>query len=66
MRMVPDRTGRFRERPHYDARDLDVECEGAAPNLLSDAHFCQSAAFTGIREGMQSAQNARRGSNALD
>ena len=26
--MVPDRTGRFRERPHYDARDLDVECEG--------------------------------------
>lgn len=27
MRMVPDRTGRFRERPHYDARDLDVECE---------------------------------------
>lgn len=27
MRMVPDRTGRFRERPHYDARELDGECE---------------------------------------
>ena len=25
--MVPDRTGRFPERPHYDPRELDDECE---------------------------------------
>lgn len=28
MKYIPDRTGRFRERPHYQPNELDVECEG--------------------------------------
>ena len=27
VKMVPDKTGRFAERPHYSAEDLDRECE---------------------------------------
>jgi len=27
MLLVRDRTGRFRERPHYEPRELDAECE---------------------------------------
>ena len=27
MKMVPDQTGRFAERPHYTPEELDGECE---------------------------------------
>ncbi len=27
VKMVPDKTRRFAERPHYSAEDLDRECE---------------------------------------
>ncbi len=27
VKMVPDKTGRFAERPHYSPEDLDRECE---------------------------------------
>ena len=27
VKMVPDKTGRFAERPHYSSDDLDRECE---------------------------------------
>lgn len=27
VRMVPDATGRFAQRPHYSTHELDRECE---------------------------------------
>lgn len=41
MRMVPDKTGRFRERPHYDARELDGECESIITSFSTSVlgHF---------------------------
>lgn len=34
VRMVPDKTGRFAERPHYSPEDLDRECERIVSALL--------------------------------
>lgn len=34
VRMVPDRTGRFPERPHYKPEELDAECERIAVQFL--------------------------------
>lgn len=34
VRMVPDKTGRFAERPHYSAQELDRECERIVSALL--------------------------------
>lgn len=38
VRMVPDRTGRFPERPHYRPQELDRGCEGIITNFLRDLH----------------------------
>lgn len=34
VKMVPDKTGRFAERPHYEPKDLDRECEGIVTRFL--------------------------------
>ena len=34
MKWVPDRTGRFPERPHYEPHELDYECEGIVSAFL--------------------------------
>jgi hypothetical protein len=34
MKYVPDRTGRFVTRPHYEPRELDGECEAIIVNFL--------------------------------
>ncbi len=34
MRWVPDRTGRFPQRPHYDPQELDAECESVIMSFL--------------------------------
>jgi Zn-dependent peptidase ImmA (M78 family) len=36
--MIRDRTGRFAERPHYDAAELDAECERIGHDLLRRRH----------------------------
>lgn len=36
VRMVPDRTGRFPERPHYEPQELDQECERIITQFLRD------------------------------
>ena len=36
--MIPDRTGRFPERPHYEIAELDVECERLISDFLIDRH----------------------------
>jgi IrrE N-terminal-like domain len=38
MKMVPDRSGRFPERPHFDPADLDVACERLVTEFLMDRH----------------------------
>lgn len=38
VRMVPDRTGRFPERPHYRPEELDEECEQIITQFLRDLH----------------------------
>jgi len=38
VRMVPDRTGRFAERPHYTADELDRECERLVSGFLRKKH----------------------------
>lgn len=38
MKMVWDRSRRFRERPHYDLPDLDAECERIVRKLLEGRH----------------------------
>ena len=38
VRMVPDRTGRFPERPHYRPEELDRECERIITQFLHDLH----------------------------
>jgi len=35
MKWVPDRTGRFAERPHYDLSEIDYECERIVQEFLS-------------------------------
>lgn len=34
MKWVKDTTGRFPERPHYDQRELDMDCEAMAHSIL--------------------------------
>ena len=38
MKWVTDRTGRFPQRPHYDPRELDSECEAIVYGFLRDKY----------------------------
>jgi hypothetical protein len=38
MIWVPDATGRFRERPHYQPDELDVDCEATIEDVLLKRH----------------------------
>lgn len=38
MKLVPDNTGRFRERPHYEPAELDRECESIIRGFLRRLH----------------------------
>ena len=38
VRMVPDRTGRFAQRPHYRPEELDRECEELITQFLRNLH----------------------------
>ncbi len=40
MRWVKDRSGRFSERPHYDAKELDEECEEIISEFLRRRYRC--------------------------
>jgi hypothetical protein len=37
MRYVRDRTGRFPQRPHYDSRELDQECERIITQFMKES-----------------------------
>lgn len=43
MKTVPDRTGRFATRPHYEPAELDRECESIITTFLrkkyGEIHF---------------------------
>src|SRR6185436_17780598 len=36
VRYVPDKTGRFRLRPHYDPTELDHECEDIISSFMCE------------------------------
>jgi len=38
MKYVPDRTGRFRQRPHFEQAELDDECERIITEFLKTRH----------------------------
>ncbi|HWV46157.1 MAG TPA: hypothetical protein VN039_09090 [Nitrospira sp.] len=38
MRLIPDPTGRFTQRPFYEAGELDVECEKVMSQFLRSIH----------------------------
>lgn len=38
VRYVPDRTGRFSQRPHYKPDEIDRECESIITGFLNDAY----------------------------
>jgi hypothetical protein len=38
MRWVPDTTGRFAQRPHYESAEIDTECESLVSRFLRDRH----------------------------
>lgn len=38
VRYVTDRTGRFSQRPHYEPKELDRECEAIIGGFLKDRH----------------------------
>lgn len=38
MKWVPDRTGRFHRRPHYEPAELNTECEKLVSEFLIDRH----------------------------
>ncbi len=38
MRYVPDRTGRFAERPHYEPKELDMMFEQIVVDFLTTRH----------------------------
>lgn len=40
VKMIRDNTGRFAERPFYQARDLDDECERLICDLLIKRSQC--------------------------
>ena len=38
VKYLPDKTGRFTQRPHYKPEQLDRECEDIITNFLTDRH----------------------------
>src|SRR4051794_28426526 len=42
VRYVPDRTGRFTQRPHYEPKELDRECESIVSGFLRERHGAAS------------------------
>jgi hypothetical protein len=38
VKYVPDRTGRFSQRPHYEPKELDRECENIIAGFLKEWH----------------------------
>lgn len=38
VKYVPDRTGRFSQRPHYEPNELDRECENIINGFLRDLY----------------------------
>ena len=38
VKYVPDRTGRFSQRPHYEPKELDRECENLIASFLKERH----------------------------
>lgn len=38
VKFVPDKTGRFSRRPHYEPRELDRECESIITRFLTDRY----------------------------
>jgi hypothetical protein len=38
VKYVPDRTGRFSQRPHYEPKELDRECENIIAGFLTERH----------------------------
>ncbi len=38
VKYVPDRTGRFSQRPHYEPKELDRECEKLIAGFLKERH----------------------------
>jgi Zn-dependent peptidase ImmA (M78 family) len=38
VKHIPDRTGRFAQRPHYDPEELDRECEGIINSFQKDSY----------------------------
>src|SRR6202035_4762016 len=38
VKYVPDRTGRFSQRPHYEPKELDRECETIIAGFLKERH----------------------------
>lgn len=38
MRLFPDPTGRFKQRPYFEAAELDAECEGLISRFLRELH----------------------------
>lgn len=38
MKYVPDKTGRFQKRPHYEPRELDDECDRIITEFLTTKH----------------------------
>lgn len=38
IKQVPDKTGRFSQRPHYEPKDLDRECEQIISKFLKERH----------------------------
>ena len=38
VKYVPDRTGRFSQRPHYEPQELDRECESLIAGFLKERH----------------------------
>src|ERR1700704_2811135 len=38
VKYVPDRTGRFSQRPHYEPKELDRACENIIAGFLKERH----------------------------
>jgi len=38
VKYIPDRTGRFSQRPHYEPKELDRECENIIAGFLKERH----------------------------
>ena len=38
VKYIPDRTGRFSQRPHYAPKELDRECENIIAGFLKERH----------------------------